>query len=154
LVTTTVHRRLLFTTYFVWYWAIVAVYYAFEYYRETQVQLKRAAQLQKGLMEARLQALRSQLNPHFLFNTLNAITVLSREGEQEAVVDVVARLSNLLRAALDDTRPDTIPLAEELQFIDEYLAIQRVRFGDRLTIRREIAPETLDALVPAMLLQP
>jgi signal transduction histidine kinase len=148
------HRRLLFTTYFVWYWAIAAAYYAFEFYRQSQRQLRRAAQLEARLAEVQLQALRSQLNPHFLFNTLNAVTVLALQGDGERVVNVVERLCNLLRVSLDERRPDIISLAEELRFIDEYLEIQYVRFGDRLMIRRDLAAETLDALVPAMLLQP
>jgi signal transduction histidine kinase len=139
---------------FLLYWAIVVIFYAMHYYHEVRQRELQAAQLQTSLTEARLQALRSQLNPHFLFNTLNTISVLALKGDQHAVMETLSRLSDLLRATLDDQRPQEIPLSEELGFLDGYLAIQRLRFADRLSVHYDIAPETVDALVPCMILQP
>jgi two-component sensor histidine kinase len=143
-----------FTLSFLSYWVILGVYYASYYYAESREGELRAARLEDSLAAARLHALRSQLNPHFLFNSLNTISVLAMKGQQTAVVDMLARVGELLRYSLDDTRPQEIPLAEELDLLDRYLGIQEIRFGDRLAIRREIAPETLPALVPSMILQP
>lgn len=104
--------------------------------------------------DARLRALRAQLNPHFLFNTLNAISVLALKGEQESVVHTLSRLSDLLRLSLDEGLGQEVPLSKDLEIMDMYLDIQRVRFADRLTVRREIDDEVLDALVPSMIMQP
>jgi sensor histidine kinase YesM len=139
---------------FLIYWAIVCIWYAIEYARELRQRELAASQLQASLSQARLQALRAQLNPHFLFNTLNATTVLALKGQGEAVAHTLTLLSEMLRLSLDATLPQEIPLAHELQFMDRYLEIQQVRFPDRLSVDRHIDPETLDALVPAMLLQP
>jgi len=98
--------------------------------------------------------LRGQLNPHFLFNTLNAISTMALKGEQENVVRTLGYLGELLRVSLDDELPQEVPLSEELEFLDRYLDIQRTRFGDRLTIHRSIDPAVLDAMVPSMMLQP
>lgn len=133
------------------YWAIVGVVYAFHYYSESQQREMIALQLQASLTRARLQALRSQLNPHFLFNTLNTISVLAMKGDRDGVAEVLERLSILLRLCLDETRPQQVPLASELEFAEGYLEIQRIRFADRLTIRRHISPDTLNALVPCMI---
>jgi two-component system LytT family sensor kinase len=146
---------------FVSYWAIVGATYAFHYYSESHArelaaeQLKRtAAELEAGLAEARLRALRAQLNPHFLFNTLNAVSTLAIKGQSKAVSRMLSRLSDLLRICIDEEGPQLTPLAKELEFIDSYLEIQRLLCGDRLTIQKAIAPDTLGALVPTMLLQP
>jgi len=139
---------------FLWYWSILGVHYAYYYYQFSQEQVVRAARLETSLTSARLQALRSQLNPHFLFNTLNTISVLALKGEKEAVAEMLAQLSVLLRMALDDRRPDEITLEKELDFVEGYLKIEQIRFADRLSIVREVAPDTLNAFVPAMLLEP
>ena len=139
---------------FLIYWAIVCIWYALEYARELRQRELAASQLQASLSQARLQALRAQLNPHFLFNTLNATTVLALKGQGEAVAHTLTLLSEMLRLSLDATLPQEIPLAHELQFMDRYLEIQQVRFPDRLSVDRQIDPEALDAMVPAMLLQP
>jgi two-component system, LytTR family, sensor kinase len=149
-----IHVMWLFTVDFLIYWAIVGLYYASHYYQVAREGDLYAARLRASLMEARLQALRVQLNPHFLFNTLNAISVLAMKGEQQSVVGMLARLSDLLRVSLDDSQPQEVPLAAELEFIDGYLEIQRIRFSDRLTVHREIAEGTLDVLVPSLILQP
>jgi sensor histidine kinase YesM len=109
--------------------------------------------LRTSLAEARLAALRAQLNPHFLFNTLNAISTLALKGDQAAVTETLGRLSGLLRAALDE-HTEEIPLSREMDFLDDYIALQRIRFAERLTVEKRIAADTLDGLVPTMILQP
>ncbi len=104
------------------------------------------------LNEARLEALSSQINPHFLFNTLNSVSSLIRTNPEQARL-VVYKLSSILRKLLRKHETFT-PLREELAFIDDYLAIELVRFGDKLRFEKEVDPETLDRLVPSMLLQP
>jgi two-component system, LytTR family, sensor kinase len=104
------------------------------------------------LLEARLDALQRQINPHFLFNTLNSITSLVR-SQPELAREMIVKLANILRALLKE-REAFLPLREELQFTDDYLDIEVVRFGSKLTVVKEIAEETLDIVVPGMLLQP
>jgi two-component system LytT family sensor kinase len=104
------------------------------------------------LMQARLAALSSQINPHFLFNTLNSVSSLIRTNPDQARA-MVYRLSNILRRLLRK-HENLSPLRDELSFIDDYLAIEMVRFGDKLCFEKEVSPETLDLLVPSMLLQP
>jgi two-component system, LytTR family, sensor kinase len=104
------------------------------------------------LMEARLDALRRQINPHFLFNTLNSITSLVR-SRPDLAREMIVKLANILRVLLKD-REAFVPLSEELAFTDDYLDIEVVRFGEKLRVVKEIAPETLDVVVPGMLLQP
>jgi len=109
-------------------------------------------QQQMRLNEARLAALSSQINPHFLFNTLNSVASLIRQDPEQAR-QVVYKLSKILRRLLR-TQENLVTLREELSFIDDYLAIEMVRFGDKLQFVKEIEPECLDLLVPSMLLQP
>jgi two-component system LytT family sensor kinase len=104
------------------------------------------------LLEARLDALQRQINPHFLFNTLNSITSLVR-SQPELAREMVVKLANILRVLLKD-REAFLPLREELQFTDDYLDIEVVRFGSKLKVVKEIAEDTLDIVVPGMLLQP
>jgi two-component system, LytTR family, sensor kinase len=139
---------------FLTYWAIVIGYYAVHYYHESQRRQRAEAQLQMTLSEARLEVLRSRMNPHFLFNTLNSISTLALKGDNEATVEMLARLSELLRVSLDERCPHEVSLARELELLDRYLAIQRVRFADRLIICQRIGDDTQDALVPSMILQP
>jgi two-component system LytT family sensor kinase len=107
---------------------------------------------EKLLMKARLEALSSQINPHFLFNTLNSVSSLIRTNPDQARA-VVYKLSHILRRLLRK-HENFSPLRDELSFIDDYLAIEVVRFGDKLRFERDIGPETLDLPVPSMLLQP
>src|SRR4029079_10591664 len=104
------------------------------------------------LNEARLAALQRQINPHFLFNTLNSVAALIRQNPEQART-VVYKLSAILRRLLRK-QENLNPLREELSFIDDYLAIEMVRFGQKLRFHKEIEPDTLDLLVPSMLLQP
>ncbi len=136
------------------YAAIAGVAHAFQYYRHARERELAASQLQASLTEARLDALRGQLNPHFLFNTLNAISTLALEGNKDQVVRTLGYLSELLRASLDDGRPQEVPLDDELDLLDRYLAIQRIRHGERLVIAIDVESSVKDALVPGMILQP
>lgn len=149
-------NRALVTTFFynlLIYWVIITVGYAFDYYRKFSERAVRAAELEKRLTEARLQALQMQLNPHFLFNTLHAISALMHQ-DVEAADRMLVKLSDLLRRALDTTNTQEVTLREELEFLRNYAAIEQTRFGERLKIEMEVAPETLDALVPNLVLQP
>jgi two-component system LytT family sensor kinase len=112
----------------------------------------RLQEQEKLLMRARLEALSSQINPHFLFNTLTSISSLIR-SEPDTARMLIIKLSALLRRLLRSHR-HFVTLREELESIDEYLAIEVVRFGPKLTVRKEIRPETLDVIVPSMILQP
>ena len=120
---------------------------------EAAEQQARAVGLQAQLAESRLRALRTQLNPHFLFNTLNFISS-DLERDPRGVRRMIARLSELLRYTLDKTDVREAPLRQELGFIDGYLEIQRIRFEDRLAVQRDVDPAVLDALVPSLILQP
>jgi two-component system LytT family sensor kinase len=113
---------------------------------------KRLEEQQRRLNEARLAALSSQINPHFLFNTLNSVASLIRLNPEQAR-QVVYKLSKILRRLLRQ-QDNLIPLGEELGFIEDYLSIEMVRFGDKLRFIKEVEPDTLDLLVPSMLLQP
>jgi len=141
-------------TNFLLYWAIAGAFHAVRYHREMVQREQLAAALRTSLTEARLDGLRAQLNPHFLFNTLNAISALALTGERERVVQTLSDLSDLMRVSLDRALPQEIPLARELELLDRYVAIQRTRFEDRLTFRLEVDEAARDALVPSMLLQP
>jgi two-component system LytT family sensor kinase len=154
-----------FTNYFivdlVIYAAIVGVYFAVVYaqrWRESTVaaaQLEtRAARLELGIADARLQALRMELNPHFLFNTLNAISGLVRRQENDAAVGMLARLGDLLRSTLDRSLPQEITVDDELALLRQYLDIEQARFGARLVVHVDVDPAVTDALVPTLLCQP
>jgi signal transduction histidine kinase len=136
------------------YCGIVGAAHAVSYYREAKSRELAGARLQESLTQARLAALRGQLNPHFLFNTLNAITTMALKREHDNVVVTLGTLSELLRVSLDDRLPQEVALADELALLERYLEIQRIRFGDRLTVTREVDDAALGALVPIMILQP
>jgi two-component system, LytTR family, sensor kinase len=121
-----------------------------ERYRERE---RAAERLAAGLTEARLQALKMQLQPHFLFNTLNAISALI-PVEAKPARRMVARLGDLLRITLEHEETQEVTLREELAFLEPYLEIEQARLDDRLTVVMEIGPDTLDALVPHLVLQP
>ena len=126
---------------------------AANYYRRYLAGEQRAAQLQAQLAQAQLQALKMQLHPHFLFNTLNAISELVHK-EPETAERMVIQLSDMLRVSLDSIGVQEIPLKQELDFLRRYLDIEETRFRDRLRIRMDVDPETLGAYVPNMILQP
>ncbi len=135
------------------YGAIVGVIYAVNYYRKYRAQEVQASQLAAQLAQARLQALKMQLQPHFLFNTLHAISALVHK-DAEAAERMIARLSELLRATLDSAGAQEVSLQQELDLLDRYLEIERTRFPDRLRVEINVTPETLPALVPNLILQP
>ncbi|HEY0873923.1 MAG TPA: sensor histidine kinase [Vicinamibacterales bacterium] len=135
------------------YWAIVCLSHALLYYRESRDRKLRASQLETRLVEAQLKTLQQQLHPHFLFNTLNAISALMHR-DVAAADRTLMRLSDLLRLTLERLGDQEVTLEEELDFLRKYLDIERTRFADRLVVRFDISPETLPALVPTLLLQP
>jgi anti-sigma regulatory factor (Ser/Thr protein kinase) len=146
--------RNFFLSDFAVYCAILGVGYAFDYRERYRERESMASQLKAQLAEAQLESLKMQLHPHFLFNTLHTIAGLVRSNEKKPAVNMIAGLSDLLRHALDSANEQEVPLREEVKFIELYLDIQKVRFSDRLAVRLEIAPETLNAMVPNLILQP
>ena len=145
--------RMRFVPQLLFYCAIVAAGFAREYFLRDRERQKHAAQLQAQLAEARLDALRMQINPHFLFNTLNAVSALV-ERDPGGARRMIARLSELLRRTIDSSATDEVPLRSELDFLDRYIEIMEIRFHGRLRVDRNIDPATLDALVPSLILQP
>lgn len=135
------------------YWVIVAVSHAFDYARKFRERELRASELEKHLAQAKLQALQMQLNPHFLFNALNSISSLMHT-DVDAADRMIARLSDLLRAALEGAGTQEVSLREELDLLQLYLGIEQIRFGSRLSVKMNIGPETLEARVPNLILQP
>lgn len=113
-----------------------------------------ASQLHSQLMESQLRALKMQINPHFLFNTLNVISVLVMKSEQAKATEMINRLSKFFRQTLDEQSHQWIPLKKELEHIEQYLAIEQVRFGERLEVIIQNEPESDKILIPSMLLQP
>jgi signal transduction histidine kinase len=136
-----------------WYVIVVGIRYAldtYERYRERQL---RASQLETQLVQAQLQALKTQLQPHFLFNTLHTISELVHE-DIEAADRMITRLGDLLRLSMDNAGAQEVSLKQELEFLDAYLEIEQTRFHDRLKVVMDVDPEVLDARVPNLLLQP
>ena len=138
---------------FLIYWLILAGYYSFDYYRQFREHKIMAAQLEAQLAQAQLQALKMQLQPHFLFNTLHAISALMDE-DVKAARRMLARLSDLLRQTLDHIGVQEVSLSQELEFLKSYLEIEQTRFQDRLRIFYRISPDVLEASVPNLILQP
>jgi two-component system, LytTR family, sensor kinase len=136
------------------YWMILGIGYAFDSQRQVRERERLALSLEKQLAQAQLQALRMQIQPHFLFNTLNAITVLVRDQRNQAAVGMLTGLSELLRVVLSQSNTPMVTLQEEVEFINKYLEIEQTRFEDRLNVSIDLAPETLPALVPSFILQP
>jgi sensor histidine kinase YesM len=135
------------------YGAVAGLAHAVQFYRRYRERERRALALETTLAQARLRALQAQLQPHFLFNTLNAIATLLRRDPRAAEATLTA-LSDLLRAALRQPEQPEATVREELHFVERYVEIMQTRFGERLRFEQAIAPETLDCLVPTLLLQP
>ena len=135
------------------YWALIGVYSAFVYARRSRTQQVHAAQLETRLAQAELQALRMQLHPHFLFNTLHAVSMLNFT-DVDAANRMLVRLSDLLRMSLDTAGRQHVTLREELDFLRKYLEIEQTRFQDRLRIDFDVDQNLLDAEVPNLVLQP
>jgi LytS/YehU family sensor histidine kinase len=136
------------------YVAIVGVSYALRERQRAEARERHAERLAKELAEAQLRALRMQLQPHFLFNTLNAIMALVRDAETDRAIGALSLLSDLLHTAIHAGREHETTLTDELTFIRRYLEIERVRFGDRLVVSVDLSPAVASALVPTFLLQP
>jgi len=135
------------------YAVVAGVFHAIQMFRRLQEKATREAELQLLANRMELAQLKSQLNPHFLFNTLNSINALIGSNP-EAARRMLARLADILRYALDSDRETSVPLRDEVRFVETYLDIEQARFGDRLRIKKEIDASLLDAPVPPMLLQP
>jgi two-component system LytT family sensor kinase len=136
------------------YWGVLAFGFSSEIYQKYRHEELRSAQLEARLIETELKALRQQMHPHFLFNTMNTIAVLVREKKNEEAVTLVARLSALLRMSLDNTGVQEVTLRQEMDFLERYLEIQQARFSDRLTVNIRIEPQALQARIPNLVLQP
>jgi signal transduction histidine kinase len=143
------------------YWLIIGLQALWRFHeasrrheREALELMARAAALETQVVQARLGALKMQLQPHFLFNTLNAVVSLVRARRGREAEDTLAHLSDLLRWVLDDREQQEVPLARELEYVRLYLAVERVRFADRLRVDLRVAPDALDAAVPHLCLQP
>jgi LytS/YehU family sensor histidine kinase len=130
------------------------LYFGIKYYQQLQLQTEQTLKATALAHEAQLKMLRYQLNPHFLFNTLNAISTLILDNANETANRAVSRLSDFLRYTLDNDPMKRVTLGSELHAIDLYLEIEKVRFGDRLVVRKEVENATLEALVPSLILQP
>lgn len=135
------------------YLCVVGIEHATRYFveaREREVQL---AQLSEQLASARFTALRAQVNPHFLFNTLNTIAVLVRDGDRQAAVRILEQLSEVLRSTLSSHQADEVTLGEELELVRQYVAIEQARFSDRLRPEFQIDDSLLSAAIPSFALQ-
>jgi len=137
-----------------YYWAVLACGYTLEIYRRYKNEQIKAAQLESRLIESELQALRQQMHPHFLFNTMNTIAVLVREGRNDEAVTLLAKLGALLRVSLDSGREQEVTLRQEMEFLERYIDIQKMRFADRLAVETNVSPEAMEARIPNLLLQP
>ncbi|MBA3963173.1 MAG: histidine kinase [Chthoniobacterales bacterium] len=135
------------------YWIVLFAVYGIDSYRHYQQERLRNAHLESELAQAQLSALKMQLQPHFLFNTLHSLTDLVLE-DPEAATKMIARLGDFLRHTIEGPSRAIISLEEELEFVHSYLEIEKVRFQDRLEVALEIAPETRRAQVPNLILQP
>jgi sensor histidine kinase YesM len=133
--------------------AILTLGFASDVERHRRDAAQREAALNAETLDSRMSALRARLNPHFLFNALNSVNVLARSGKTAETTRVVEGLTALLRYVLDERRP-MVPLREELDFVRQYLEVQQVRFGDRLTYDLASEPLADTALIPQLLLQP
>jgi two-component sensor histidine kinase len=134
------------------FWGLVGVAHALQFQERAKARERREAELESRLTQARLQALRMQLNPHFLFNTLNSIASLVHE--QPKAEEMIEALSDLLRLTLSASEQQEVTLGEELHFLDRYLLIEQTRFGERLHVEKQIESGALDAVVPILILQP
>lgn len=131
-----------------------SLYFSMKQWQQSAQEKERLLRAETEAREARLSALRYELNPHFLFNSLNAVSTLVLDGNAPAATRMLAQIGELLRTSLDNEVVSEVALSQEMAFTERYLDIEQTRLGDRLKVDLDIAPETLDALVPSMLLQP
>lgn len=142
-----------YLTDYVLYWVFLISIYAIDYYKKTRQKELQTQQLETQLARAQLQVLKMQLRPHFLFNALHTISALVHKNADLAD-KMITRLSDLLRSTLENTDSQLVSLADELEFVDNYLEIEMVRFPNRLKVEKDIQNETLNKLVPNLILQP
>ena len=135
------------------YWYVLLITQAVAFYRKYQERELLSSQLEAQLANAQLEVLKIQLEPHFLFNTLNSIAALARY-DGRAAEHMTLQLADLLRLSLDGAGVQEVPLQQELMFLQKYIDIQQVRFRDRLQVETDIDPRTVDTLVPNLILQP
>ena len=140
------------STFILFFWS--SLYFSVKKWQEWERERESLLRAETEARDARLSALRYQLNPHFLFNSLNAVSTLVLEGNAPAATRMLAQIGELLRTTLDEEAAAETALAQEIVFTEQYLAIEQARLGDRLGVEMAISPETFDALVPTMLLQP
>jgi two-component system, LytTR family, sensor kinase len=131
-----------------------SLYFSIKQWQQSTQERERLLRAETEAREARLSALRYQLNPHFLFNSLNAVSTLVLDGNAPAATRMLAQIGELLRTSLDTEVMPEVMLSQEMAFTQRYLAIEQTRLGERLQVDLTISSETLDALVPSMLLQP
>ncbi len=136
-----------------YYSIIIAIHFAFDYFRKYSEREIRASQLELQLKEAQIRTLHQQLQPHFLFNTLNGISSLMYQSVDQAD-KMLTYLGDLLRISLERMNVQEVPLKDDIAFIERYLLIEKTRMGDRLIVKTNFQPDTLDALVPCMMAQP
>ena len=141
-------------SYVILYSFVVAVSYVLDSKERMARQRTETARLNEQLSKAQLDALRRQIEPHFLFNTLNSIAGLVREKRNDDAVDMIVRLSDFLRRVVEDSNRQNAPLGEEIDFLKKYLDIQKVRFAERLQVSVNVPEELLLALIPSLILQP
>ncbi len=139
---------------FIIYGTILLLLNSFRYYQSLQNEKLKTAHLETSLVSSRLQFLRQQLEPHFLFNTHHSIITLMKMGQKEKSVEMMEKLSELMRIALRENEDHEVSLGKEIETLQLYLDIQKIRFGDKLDARLDIAPNTMNVLVPGMILQP
>jgi sensor histidine kinase YesM len=142
------------TFYYLAFWVVVAIEHAAGFYRRLHDRELQQEQLQTELARSQLSALQSQLQPHFLFNTLNTVSSMIMSGDREEANDMVVKLSDVLRLNLERTDRQFVPLSQELEFAHLFLDLMRARFSDRLSIDIAVADGVSAALVPSMILQP
>jgi LytS/YehU family sensor histidine kinase len=135
---------------FIW----CSLYFSIKQWQQSSMEQERLLRAESAVREARLLALRHQLNPHFLFNSLNAVSTLVLDGNVSGATRMLAQIGDLLRTSLDSEVAAEVALSHELAFTEGYLAIEQTRLGERLKIDTAVPLETRDALVPSMLLQP
>jgi LytS/YehU family sensor histidine kinase len=136
------------------YWVVLSISLISSNYERYQKEMVKASQLDSQLSNARLQALKMQLHPHFLFNTLHSVSALVLKNENRDAVKMINRLSELLRLTLDNIETQVQTLEDEIEFTRRYLEIESIRFQDRLTVDMDIDPQSLVAEVPTLILQP
>ncbi|HEY0047831.1 MAG TPA: histidine kinase, partial [Pyrinomonadaceae bacterium] len=135
------------------YCFLLSSIYVVDFYRRFQAEQLKSSELKAALATSQLNALKMQIHPHFLFNTLNSVSALIHE-DQKAADKMVARLGDFLRLTLESSGDHEVSLEQEMDFVGHYLEIESVRFQDRLVVRMNIDPETLAARVPNLILQP